>query len=157
METLTLPHWLAQTVHFFGRNWEGILGIIAIALVSSIIVEVLKHKGSWTQEEAKCKAVVRWGLLIISAGFTALGYVIFFLQSNESALKQLPQIGQAEVEVLGAAWTLYNFRLNKTYKNVASKLASWSKSTTPVTGTPIQNLQSPVAPATDVAEASDLA
>lgn len=131
--TLIVPDSLYQATHFLERNWTAIVGIVIVALLSCIVTEAVKHKVSLSQEQDRAKKVVRWTLLAVSAGFTTLGYVIFFLQQNDSFLKQLPVVGQSVVEVLGVAWTLYNFRLNKTFQNVTQKLTSWSgaKATVP--------------------------
>lgn len=123
---LIVPNWLSLGVHFLERNWIAIVGIAVIALLSCIVTEIAKHKWSVKYEQAKAKTLVRWVLVLVSAGFTALATVIYFLQNNQLGLSKIPYIGQNEVEVLGAAWTLYNFRLNKTFANIRSRLDSWS-------------------------------
>jgi hypothetical protein len=123
---LVVPTWVTSTVHFFERNWVAMVGILVIALLSCIVTELAKHKWSVKYEEAKAKTIVRWVLLSVSAGFTALATVIYFMQTNELALRKIPYIGQNEVQVLGAAWMLYNFRLNRTFANIRAKLAKWS-------------------------------
>jgi hypothetical protein len=124
---LTVPDWFFQIGLFLERNWTAILGILLVALLASVVTELAKHKFNLKFEEARAKKLVRWTLLVVTSGFTAIGYFIWFAQANTSLLKNLPYVGQAEVEVLGAAWYLYNFRLNKTFKNVTAKLASWSE------------------------------
>jgi hypothetical protein len=143
--TLIVPLWVTSTVHFLERNWVAIVGILIIALLSCIVTELAKHKWSTKYEEDKAKTIVRWVLLAVSAGFTALGTAIYFLQSNQLALSKLPYIGQNEVEVLGAAWMLYNFRLNKMFANIRTKLSTWSDAKLPAT-TPADILVQPTKP-----------
>jgi uncharacterized membrane protein len=135
--TLVVPSWASNVVHFAERNWIACVGILVIAIISSIVTEFAKHKWSVKYEEAKAKTIVRWVLVAVSTGFTALGTIIYFIQSNNFTLSKLPFIGQNEVEVLGAAWTLYNFRLNKTFANIRAKLASWSDAKVKDTPAPV--------------------
>lgn len=138
---ISVPDWLYQFSHFIGRNWQAIVGIILIALLASIVTEVTKHKLSVSQEKDQLKKIVRWVLVAVSTGFTVLGYFVFFVQGNEPILKQLPIIGQSEVEVLGTAWALYNFRLNKTFVTWQARLSKWSGAK--ATATPPQPSPSP--------------
>lgn len=123
---VNVPDWLYQAAHFVGRNWQAIVGILLIAALASLVTEVVKHKWTINKETGQAKKIVRWSLVAVSTAFTVLGYFVFFVQSNESVLRQLPVIGQSEVEVLGAAWTLYNFRLNKTFAIWRDRLSKWS-------------------------------
>lgn len=145
--TLIVPLWASNTVHFFERNWVAMVGITVIALLAAIVTEFAKHKWAVKYEEDKAKTIIRWVLVAVSTGFTALGTVIYFVQTNGMSLSKLPYIGQNEVEVLGAAWTLYNFRLNKTFKNIQARAASWSDAKTPVVNTPADALAQPATPA----------
>lgn len=133
---LIVPNWVTSAVHFLDRNWIPMVGIAVIALLSCIATEFAKHKWSVQYEDNKAKTIVRWMLLAVSMGFTALGSIIYFLQHNQLALQKIPYIGQNEVEVLGISWALYNFRLNKTFSSIRNKLANWSgtkvSDTTPV-------------------------
>ncbi len=139
---LIVPLWVTNAVHFLERNWVAMVGIAVIALLSCLVTEFAKHKWSTQYEEAKAKTIVRWVLLTVSAGFTALGTVIYFLQTNGMYLKDIPYIGQNEVEVLGVAWGLYNFRLNKTFANIRAKLGKWSDAKIPPV-TPADTLAQP--------------
>jgi hypothetical protein len=145
---LVVPGFVSNSVHFLERNWIAIVGILVIALLSTIVTEIAKHKWSVKYEEQKAKTIVRWVLLAVSTGFTALGTIIYFMQSNSMSLSKLPFIGQNEVEVLGAAWTLYNFRLNKTFANVRAKLTNWADAKNPTTPViqPVQPIQTPSSP-----------
>lgn len=151
---LIVPSWFTSIIQFLERNWIAIVGITFIALLSCIVTEFAKHKWSVRYEASKAKTIVRWVLVAVTAGFTALGTVIYFIQTNQLSLAKLPFIGQNEVEVLGAAWGLYNFRLNKTFANIRAKLSTWSDAkVTPVTtpaDTLVQPTTPPVPPATEL-------
>lgn len=150
---LVVPTWASNIVHFAERNWIAIVGIAIIALLACIITELAKHKWAVKYEEDKAKAIVRWVLVAVTAGFTTIGTIIYFVQTNGMSLSKVPYIGQNEVEVLGAAWTLYNFRLNKTFKNIQAKAAKWSAAKVQPIATPADNLvapiQAPAPPATE--------
>lgn len=128
--TITVPPAVVGAVHFLERNWVAIVGICIVAVLASIVTEVTKRHINVNKEVQtevdRAKKIVRWTLLATSSGFTLLGYFIWFVQANEPTLKQLPVIGQSEVEVLGVAWGLYNFRLNKTFATWAARLGKWS-------------------------------
>lgn len=133
--TVTVPDSLVQAWKFFDRNHVAIIGVLVVALISSIVVELFKRKYNAKQlKQAEGEAVqlskrgVAWLLTVITTLFTALGYAIFLVQSNKSYVSQLPYIGQGVTEALGVAYLLYNLRLNKSYQTFANWASKWSKS-----------------------------
>lgn len=149
--TITVPGWIVGTAHFLDRNWIALVGIVLIALLASILTELAKHQWSVKYETDKVKQLVRWTLLALTSAFTLLGYVVFYLQASKPFLAQVPHIGQAEIEVLGAAWTLYNFRLNKSFKVWADRLSKWSGGKNPTETPPAVQPQPAVVDPNDLA------
>lgn len=131
--TISLPNAPYQALHVLHRDWQAILGVVFVAVLASIVTEAVKHKVSLSQEEDRAKRIVRWTLLVTSSGFTAIGYFVAFANQHQSLLSQVPAVGQSVAEVLGAAWTLYNFRLNKTFETVTAALSKWSGGKNPAT------------------------
>jgi cytochrome c biogenesis protein CcdA len=97
-----------------------VVAVVVVAVLASIVVEVVKRKGITTEDKDKAKKAVTWLLVVFTTLFSWLAYVIFFLQTNLSVLQQLPVVGSHAVEALGVAFTLYNLRLSKWYKGFAA-------------------------------------
>lgn len=141
--TLLVPLWVTNVIHFLERNWIAMVGILIIALLSSVIGWAAKHHFSTKYEEDSVKKIVNWVLVAVSAGFTVLGTLIYFVQTNQMALKKIPYIGTDEITVLGVMWTMYQLRLKTTFQNWEAKLAKWSGSKLKPVSTPADTLVSP--------------
>jgi len=147
-QVLIVPEWVVSAISFLQRNWMALTGLLLIMVLTLTVTEIKKHKWNYKYDEAKAKSLVRWTVMLVSSGFTALGTVIYFIQNNQTALKSLPYIGPNELEVLGGLWALYNFRLSKGYKTWLARLSKWSaaKVSEPV----VEPIPLPTPPATEV-------
>lgn len=132
---LVVPEWTAEVVRYLDRNWIAIIGIVVIALASSLTTWALRYKGKWNlkYEEKQAKALTRWVILAVTSGFTLLGTLLYFVESNQPILvnllsKILPHAAANLSQVLGVLYILYNFQLKKSYQKWEAKLAKWSGS-----------------------------
>jgi hypothetical protein len=153
MTTLTfnVPDWV-DPLGASERTWALIISILAAALVASILVEIFKRKynaAQWKKAQDEitplAKHYVALLLTALASLFTAASYFIVFAQTNASTLSVVPFLGDHVPQAIGAAYLLYNLRLNKTYKNVAGFLGKWSKEKPATTG--VADPQSAAAPA----------
>lgn len=128
MQTVTfnVPNWFDP----FGsssQTWLLVISVLATALLASIVVEVYKRHYTAKQQEALAKHYIALLLTFLTALFTAASYFITFAQTNAGIVNVIPFLGRHVPQAVGAAYIIYNLRLNKTYQTVASKLNSWSK------------------------------
>lgn len=120
--TFTIPKALVM-----GSNQWAVVGLLVIAgLCASVVVEAYKRHYNSKRDVDLAKHWVAALLTLVSALFAYIGYVAIFLQSNQSLLSGFPFVGKHVEAVVGIAWSLYAFRLNKTYQVVADYLAKWS-------------------------------
>lgn len=128
--TIQVPTNVVAAGEFLGRNLVAIIGVLAVALLASIVVEVIKRRYNAKREDTEqlAKKTVAHLLTLFTTIFTGLGYFIFLAQSNTPFLSQLPYVGQGVTEALGVAYLLYNVRLNKSYQTFANWASKWTKS-----------------------------
>lgn len=150
--TVTVPDSLVQAWNVFDRNHVAVIGVLVVALLASIVTEVVKRKYNAKQfskmlvgEEWKAiklsKKAIAWILTASTTLFTSLGYVLFLYQGNKSFVAQVPYIGTGVTEAVGVGYLLYNLRLNKSYTTFVAWAGKFSKSPT------ASNLPQPAAPA----------
>lgn len=142
---LTVPTNVVELSKVVQAHWLIALGVVVVAILASIAVELIKRRYNRKQQEEMTKKAVAWLLVFFSTVFTVLSYGIFFLQANQSFFETLPYVGQHVVEVLGVAYTLYNLRLNKWYKSFALWASKW---TSKKDATPTTTIETPVVAAT---------
>jgi cytochrome c biogenesis protein CcdA len=142
---LTVPTDVVGISKVIQAHWVIALGVFLVAVLASIVVEVIKRKYNAKQQADMAKKTVGWLLVTFTTLFTILGYGVFFLQANQNFLQTLPFVGQHVIEALGVAYTLYNLRLNKWYTNFALWASKWTntKASIPATTTAAP---APVAP-----------
>lgn len=135
-QTVTVPAWVVQTLHWVNHNWTVVVGVFVVAVLGITFVEVVKRKYNAKQEEAMAKRVIAWLLLVSTTFFSWLAYALFYTQGHQTFLQTLPVIGSHVTESLGVGYTLYNLRLNKWYE----AFANWASKET---------AQAPVSPAVE--------
>lgn len=153
-QTITIPNWVYQAYSFTKHNWTTVAGVVVVAIIASIVVEVsIRHYKSKKEivspnDIAKLKKFIAWLLVIFSTLFSWLSYVIFFAQTNAGVLQAIPIIGSHSAEAVGTAYVLYQLRLNKYYKAFAIWASKWTgkKTTAPVVVQPVES-QAPAEPA----------
>lgn len=130
---LIVPAWVVNTLHFIKDNWTVATAVVVVAVLASIVVELLKrrykakHQLVTAEDTARLKKLIAWLLVVFTTLFSWLGYVLLFATSNVSLLQSLPIVGQHALEAIAVAYTLYNLRLNKWYKSFAVWASKWSK------------------------------
>lgn len=140
--TLTIPN----PSNYLSDNSRSI-AIAAVLIVAGVLATVAvefyrRHYSAKKQEQLAKKWVAVW--LTASSGiFTAIGYLVFLIQSNTSLFSTLPFVGKHVAAVVGVGYFLYNVRLNRWYKAAAERLSRWTGTkvtdapapeTTPVVG-----------------------
>lgn len=133
-KTITVPAWVYTSYHYVIHNWTTVAGVLGVAVIASVVTELIKRYHNKKQLEDLSKKAIAWLLVVFSTLFTALGYAILYAQGHLDSLKTLPIIGSHATEALGLAYTLYNLRLSKYYK----AFAAWASKETgkPVPTTP---------------------
>lgn len=119
-KTLTVPAWVYSAYHFVVHNWTVVVGVIVVAIIASIALELVKRQHNKKQLNNLGKKALAWLLVVFSALFSALAYFLIYAQGHLSALKALPIIGSHTTQSIGLAYALYNIRLNKYYKAFAA-------------------------------------
>lgn len=156
--TLTVPVGVVEAAHFIERNFWAFLGALLIAVLASLVTEVIKRKGlkprlNLEEDKKRLQKLVTWVLALVSVLFTFLGYITTAAHFALPALTKYPVLAEACLSIYGASNFLYNVRLNKTWQKWADRLSSWTKSSTktPVTATPLVDLpqQTPVVASED--------
>lgn len=132
--TVTVPNNVVEAWRFFDRNHIAIIGVLVVALLASIVTEVVKRKYNARQlKQAEVDAVklskkaTAWILTASTTAFTAIGYVLFLYQQNKGFVAQIPYIGEGVTQSVGVAYLLYSLRLNKSYQTFATWASKWSK------------------------------
>lgn len=146
--TVIVPNWVISLSDYAVHNWTTVLGVIVVAILASVTVELIKRHGVTTDDKKKLKRVVTWLLSVITTLFTVLGYVLIYATANQSFLQSLPVIGSHTLEALAVAYTLYNLRLNKYYEAFATwatKYTSNKQQALPVAPAPTDDVQFPTA------------
>lgn len=126
--TVIVPNWVISVGNYAAHNWTTVLGVVVVAILASITVELIKRHGVSTDDKKKLKRVVTWLLSVITTLFTVLGYVLIYATANQSFLQSLPVIGSHTLEALAVAYTLYNLRLNKYYEAFATWATKYTAS-----------------------------
>lgn len=159
--TFNVPDW-ANPMGGSERTWALVVSILLAALAASILVEVFKRRynaAQWKKAQDEitpmAKRTVALLLTALSSLFTAASYFIVFAQTNASALSVVPYLGTHVPQAVGAAYLLYNFRLNTTYKNVAGWLGKWSKNDKQPASTPATDTAGAVEAPTSETTGSD--
>jgi hypothetical protein len=149
--TFSVPDWVSPT-GTSERTWALVIFLLLVAVLSAAAVEILKRRYNakqWKKAqgsiEPMAKHVVALLLTAFASIFAGAGYFILFAQANASVLSALPFIGVHMPQVVGTAYLLYNFRLNKTFQKVATVLGKWSKEKPAATG--VADPQSAAVPA----------
>lgn len=124
--TFTIPS-IHEVFGMHAHAWLVVVAITGIALLASIVVEVIKRRHNAKQQEKMAKKAVAWLLASFTFLFSAATYFIAFAQNNATFLSSLPVVGQYTVQAMGVAWFIYNIKLNKWFQGVADVLGKWSK------------------------------
>src|SRR3954464_14226950 len=95
---LTVPTDVIGIYKVLQAHWLIALGVVVVAVLASLVVEVIKRKYNAKQQEEMAKRTIGWLLVFFSTVFTVLSYGIFFLQANQGFLETLPYVGQHVVE-----------------------------------------------------------
>lgn len=125
-QILIVPDWVVRAVHWVEHNWTVVVGVLIVAVLASVFVEVIKRRYNAKQEEAMAKHIVAWLLVVFSTLFSWLAYAIFYTQNHTSLLDSLPVIGSHTTEALGLAYTLYAVRLSTWYRGFAAWASRWT-------------------------------
>ena len=130
--TLHLPN-IDNLAGVDARTWGILVGVLVVALLASIAVELIKRKYSASKQVDLAK---HWTAVILTASaslFTLASYFIAFAQNNASFVSAFPFLARHMPQAVGVAYFVYNIRLSKWYQNVANVLGKWSSSADAVT------------------------
>lgn len=121
-KTITVPNWVFQGADFVKHNFSLSVCVLVVAVIGSIITELLKHTKITPDEKKKLAKVSTYLYIVLTAFFSFLGYALVLAQANLSFLQSLPVIGTHTLEALGVGFTLYNIRLKGWYKTFTAWL-----------------------------------